>query len=231
MTIPLSSNAGFEGDDMSRKNDLTGNTYGKLKVISYAGSNKHKKATWLCKCLCGKEIIVIGSDLARGHTQSCGCARTETIRAFNAATKTKHGYATHPAYNVWKKMIGRCYNCKNKNYHQYGGRGITVYQEWLNNPKSFVIWAENSGYKKGLQIDRIDNDGNYEPSNCRWATPKTNNRNRGNNVHLTINGVTKTQIEWAEELGVHYTTLIRHRNNGTLECFVNQIQKTIKQTE
>lgn len=212
---------------MSKSNNLKGKTFGKLRVIDKIGSNKHQKTVWNCKCVCGKEISVTGSDLVRGHSQSCGCARKEAIRRFNVSNKTKHGYAKHPAYNIRKKILDRCYNPENKNYHQYGGRGIIVYEEWINNPEAFVVWAENNGYKKGLQIDRIDNNGNYEPANCRWTTSKINNRNRRDNVLITIDGVTKNQIEWAEELNVHYSTIWRHRKNGTIEKFIeNLIIKT-----
>lgn len=164
--------------------------------------------------------------LRKGHTKSCGCYRYDQLRDFNTKTKTVHGVATHDAYRgTYHKMISRCYNKKNKNYHQYGGRGITVCEAWLNDPSLFVSWAENNGYKRGLQLDRIDNNGNYEPDNCRFVTSKINNRNRRNNVFIEVDGEKKTQVEWIEELGCHMTTLIRHRKKGTVEDYIRKARK------
>lgn len=120
----------------------------------------------------------------------------------------KHGlYRNNAAlFNVWNTMKSRCENPNRQNYINYGGRGIKVCKEWCD-AKDFVIWALNNGYEKGLQLDRIDNDGNYEPSNCRWVTPKENSRNRRNTKHLTINGETKCVSEWCEIMNISKFTV------------------------
>ena len=109
-------------------------------------------------------------------------------------------------YNVWKTMLHRCNNPKRQKYKDYGGRGIEVCTEW-NDPNCFMDWAEMNGYTSGLQLDRIDNNGNYCPENCRWVTPKENSRNRRNTVYLTVNGASKSVAEWCEMLHVSQYTV------------------------
>ncbi len=205
---------------MAKIKNEKGNTYGRLTVVDYYGTDKHNKAQWYCLCECGKGTVAIGAELRSGHTKSCGCLRPKATGESNRQTKVKHGVANQPLYNVWKKMINRCCDSSNKNYHQYGGRGITVCPEWANDPAAFVKWGLKNGYKKGLQIDRRDNGRGYAPENCRFTTSKTNNRNRRDNVVITALGESKTQAEWAEVLGVHFTTLLRHRKRGDVEQFV-----------
>lgn len=115
-----------------------------------------------------------------------------------------HGYSsTHPKlFGTWETMRSRCNNPARDKYKDYGGRGIKVCDEWNNSAEAFCKWALNNGYKEGLQIDRIDNNGNYEPSNCRFVTPKQNSRNRRNTVTLTINGETKCIAEWCESIKI-----------------------------
>ena len=128
--------------------------------------------SWLCKCECGVEVVVLGASLRSGNTASCGCLHKESITKI----KTTHGLCKHPLYIVWKNMRIRCTSLGNKSYLNYGGRGIAVCDRWLESFENFyndVI----GGYKKGLQLDRIDNDGNYEPSNCRWVTRNQNQMN------------------------------------------------------
>ena len=109
-------------------------------------------------------------------------------------------------YSLWRTMIHRCYNPKRESYPRYGGSGIEVCEDWKD-PIKFMDWAEFNGYKEGLQIDRIDNYGNYCPENCRWVTPKENSRNKRNNVNITINGETKTVAEWCEKIPVSKYTV------------------------
>lgn len=120
----------------------------------------------------------------------------------------KHGLFRNNSalFNVWQTMIGRCENPNRSKYKDYGGRGIKVCDEWRT-AKNFVIWALNNGYHPGLQIDRIDNNGNYCPENCRFVTPKKNSRNRRNTKRLTVKGETKTVVEWCEQLGVSQYTV------------------------
>lgn len=120
----------------------------------------------------------------------------------------KHGacYRNKKLYTLWQTMIHRCEDKKRAKYNDYGGRGISVCKEW-HDPNVFMDWAFENGYEEGLQIDRINNDGNYEPSNCRWVTLKENTRNRRNTVYLTINGETKCVSEWCETLEISPNTI------------------------
>ena len=127
----------------------------------------------------------------------------------------KHGKSNDPIYGVWKNMKGRCFNEKDHNYKNYGARGISVCEEWLN-PETFFKWASENGYRRGLSLDRIDNNGNYSPENCRWADNVEQGRNRRTNVIIEYKGQSKSIADWAEETGIGYTTLVeRHRNGWT----------------
>lgn len=199
---------------VSEIKNMVGAKCGRLLVLERAADTPQKQAQWLCRCDCGNTSVVRGSSLRSGRTQSCGCIKIEqTIRQF-----TTHGCAKknnrHPLYGVWGSMKRRCYSPKSQYYPIYGGRGITVCDEWINDFSAFFKWALEHGYKKGLQLDRIDNDGNYEPDNCRFATSKTNNLNRRSNHLLEINGETKTIQEWAEESGIARYTIFNRWKSG-----------------
>lgn len=152
--------------------DITGQRFNHLIVIQYVG-----KSHWLCKCDCGKETVVFTGHLKDGHTTSCGC-HLNHIRA-NRQCHFKHGLRNHRIYRIWIGMKKRCYDRSDPKYYRYGGRGITICDDWLNNPKVFYDWAMRNGYKDDLTIDRINNDGNYEPNNCRWTTNLIQSHNRG----------------------------------------------------
>jgi len=159
--------------------DLTGQKYGRLTVISFDGISKNGAARWLCKCKCNKLVSVAASNLRLSRTRSCGCLQRERTRA----SEYKHGHAATRKgvasieYRAWLSMKGRCYNKKVLAYDRYGGRGISVCERWRN---SFPNFLADMGPKPSpeLSLDRIDNDGNYEPSNCRWATAKQQNNNQ-----------------------------------------------------
>lgn len=174
---------------MSKIIDITGKKYGKLTVISYFGKKK-----WLCKCDCGNECIVLGYSLKIGNTKSCGCYRKEL--------NTKHNLSRSRIYRIYNKMKRRCYSVKDERYISYGGRGIKVCDEWLNDKKKFFEWAINNGYKDTLTIDRIDNNKGYCPENCRWITNKDQQRNKTNNIIITYKSYSKCYSEWAELLKV-----------------------------
>ena len=159
---------------MSKINDLTGKKFGKLTVIKYYGSNKYGRALWLCVCDCGNTKIARGGTLISNATKSCGCYNSESAKK----RFTKHNLSNTKLYKVWQGMKTRCYDKNFIYYCNYGARGITICDEWKNNFMTFYNWAMANGYKEGLTIDRINNDGIYEPSNCKWSTRAEQNRNK-----------------------------------------------------
>lgn len=191
--------------------NLLGQRFGRLLVVERMPNNKRKQAVWKCRCECGNEIIVEAGHLRSGHTQSCGCFQRDRDIEYH----TTHGMGGTKLFRVFHCMKGRCYNPTDKKYHRYGARGIKICDEWLNDPSVFFEWAIQNGYKNGLSIDRIDNDGNYCPENCRWVDNKTQANNKSNNVIIEHNGVSKTISEWAEELGISYSAVKSRIKCGT----------------
>lgn len=158
-----------------RRIDLTGNKYARLSVEKYSHTDRRGQAFWLCKCECGKEVIVRGTYLRNGHTQSCGCFNIErTVETSKTHGNFLNGKQTR-IYGIWAGIKRRCLNPHVKAYKHYGRRGITLCDEWMSF-ETFMDWALSNGYKDNLTIDRISGDGNYEPSNCRWITRSENSR-------------------------------------------------------
>ena len=180
--------------------NLTGQRFGKLIVIKRA-ENKDKETKWLCKCDCGKETVVFSANLLRNHTKSCGCLK------FQQGRNIKHGFSGTSLNGIFFGIKSRCYVKSCKEYKYYGGRGIKMCDEWLNNQKSFYDWAINNGYKKGLTIERINVNGNYEPNNCKWIERKEQSKNRRTNISITYNGETRILSDWSKIAGIDYRTI------------------------
>lgn len=164
--------------------DLTGMRFGRLTVLNRIENDKHGCARWHCVCDCGNEVYPSASSLRTGHTKSCGCLRRERI----VESVLIHNESHSRLYGIWQSMKRRCFNKNFKHYHLYGGRGIKIHSEWIDDFGSFRDWALSNGYEEGLTLDRIDNDGNYEPSNCRWITMHEQARNKRTNVIVTYHG-------------------------------------------
>jgi hypothetical protein len=198
------------------KLDLIGQTFNRLTVISEA-ETKNNFSYWNCICECGKETTVLGSSLKNGNTKSCGCLKKET--------HTKHGMHLNELYPIWNSMKSRCLNQDAHDYKNYGARGITVCQRWLDIHNFIEDMGERPS--KYHSIDRIDVNGNYEPSNCRWATPKEQSNNTRSNRYITFEGRTQTLTQWSEELGINSEALNSRLENGwTIEdAFTTSITK------
>lgn len=195
---------------MSKFIDLTGKVFGRLRVLERDKGANSKQVTWMCICDCGQKTAVLGYHLRSGHTQSCGCLCKERI----SEIKKTHGLRKSPIYAVWANMKNRCLNPNVRAYKDYGARGIAVCREWLTDFQAFHDWCLANGYKRGLEIDRIDNDGGYRPGNCRFVTPQKNGRNKRNNRLFEFNGKVRSLAEWAEYIQVPYNTLQTRVNLG-----------------
>lgn len=187
---------------MSKRKELTNTRFERLLVIKRVESNFKGNARWLCRCDCGKEIIVLTYSLTSGHTKSCGCYSHDKFKE----SITTHGQRHTKLYSIWCGMKQRCYNERHENYLYYGGNGIEICEEWANNFVAFMDWAMQNGYKEPLEIDRKDSNGNYEPENCKWSTRTEQVRNRSNTVFITFNCQKKTLKEWCEIFKVNYKT-------------------------
>ena len=197
---------------MSKKfKDLTGDVFGRLTVETVVGKSKNGHYLWSCQCECGNTTKVTSSCLISGHTRSCGCFQKE--RAF--VSNLTHGHSKNGkvsrTYKTWYSMIQRCNNPNSRGYERYGGRGIHVCDRWL----LFENFLEDMGEApKKLTIDRIKNEGNYEPENCMWLDHKGQMRNTTRNRMITYKGKTQCLFAWAEELGFNADTARFRLNRG-----------------
>ena len=195
--------------------DLTGQKFGRLTVVSFSSKDKNHHLYWNCVCECGTNRRVAGCALKRGLTQSCGCLSREKA-SFRAKQRQKteqrltrktHGLKHCRLYGVWSDIKKRCNNPNSHIYKHYGGRGISICDEWSNNFKAFYDWAMANGYDENAQkgectIDRIDVNGNYEPSNCRWVSMEVQAKNKSTNHYLEMNGEKHTISDWSRILNI-----------------------------
>lgn len=210
----------------TRGRDLTGLVFGRLTAIKLNHRDNNSNSFWLCKCICGNKSVVRIGDLTSGNTTSCGCYRTERSNEALIKRSITHGETGTRLYNIWRSMKQRCNYKKHIGYERYGGRGIGICDEWNNSYESFKDWAMFSGYEDNLTIDRINNDGNYEPNNCRWVDHRSQANNRRYNKKLSYKGEVLTISEWAEKLGVNKSTLsMRLRSGWSVE---DTLEKTVR---
>lgn len=208
------------------KEIMIGTTFNNLTVVEDLGMVLNPD--WACKkklhllrllCKCGNESIVPLSALNSGITKSCGCLRKEIL----GTIRIKHGLYKHPLFRIWLGINKRCSNINDSIFKNYGGRGIKVCEDWRNDFLAFYNWAIEHKWQKGLQIDRIDNNGGYEPSNCRIVTPKENCNNKRNNRIWEYDGMRLTVTQWGELKGIEFGTLHSrvYRYNWTIERALN----------
>jgi hypothetical protein len=186
---------------MGKLVDLTGKRFGKWLVQYRSPQNLHGKPAWVCVCDCGGKGVVSGSVLRMGESTSCGCYQKSLAAKNLGEAASKHRAHNTPEYFRWLNMKARCNNPNNPAYANYGGRGISVCARW---DKSFDAFMSDVGERPTPEhsLDRIDNDGNYEPNNVRWATSQEQANNRRNNMKVEFNGETKTIAEWARVAGI-----------------------------
>lgn len=186
--------------------DLTGKRFGRLQVIERA-SDKHRGVRWKCQCDCGNIKVVGRQPLVDGNTRSCGCLNQEKRRE----RTTTHGYHGTKTYRAWKSMMARCETASASHFEYYGGRGIKVCERWHR----FENFIEDMGEcPPEMSLDRIDTNGNYEKTNCRWATREQQCNNKRDNHNLTWNGKTHTLKQWSTILGINYSTIRARVNRG-----------------
>lgn len=185
--------------------DITGQIFERLTVLGPVGKSSNRQILWLCHCICGKQTVTTRGNLIYGHTKSCGC---KNIDAIIKRSKT-HGMSKSPLYKTWNRIIERCTNSNHEHFSYYGGRGIKVHETWLTAFQMFYNHVSKLPYfeRNGYTLDRINNDGDYEPGNVRWATKNQQARNKRTNHIYTYKGKSQCLATWAEEYNLTYPTL------------------------
>lgn len=181
---------------MSIKVDRSGQVFGRLTLLNRVTTGDGR-SRYLCKCSCGAEKIILASSIVGGKTKSCGCFRAEST----SNNMRSHGYSGRRLYKIWTGMRSRCHNPSVHAYKDYGGRGISICDQWADF-KHFKQWADKNGYRDDLTIERIDVNGNYEPSNCCWIKREFQSRNTRTTTYYTLSGDKRPLIEWCELFGV-----------------------------
>ncbi|CAC8663483.1 MULTISPECIES: hypothetical protein [Staphylococcus] len=205
--------------------DKTNERHGRLKVIGISDKRSGRKTYWNCLCDCGNKVTVRSDCL--GTTKSCGCLK-KTKAPLNLGKTNLHGLTHHPVYGRWNAMINRCENPNTLAYKNYGERGIKVCDEW-HDLKEFIRWSEENGFNNKLTLERIDVNGNYEPSNCKWIPMKEQYYNKRTSVYHTYNGETKTTMQWTHELNIPLHKVSKYKKNNI--PFVDLIREYKDNTE
>ena len=218
----------ISGGTVSKVIPMTGRTFGRLTVVGLYDIRDNQRR-YMCKCVCGNETVVYGSNLRGGTTKSCSCLTKEPyIRG-----RMTHGLKNNRSYNTWVAMIARCSDARNADYRDYGGRGIKVCNRWRD---SVIAFVEDMGERpRGMSIDRIDNNGDYTPTNCRWGTAGEQSRNKRNTITVMYGGESKCLKDWAldKRSVVKYTTLYARitKHGWDIGAALTTPPRTIKRME
>lgn len=197
---------------MGKFKNLAGQKFGRLTAV--LPEMKKDRVYWVCKCDCGNSTLVSASNLTTGQVRSCGCLKREFASAVASARNKTHGMFGSRLYKIWSGMVCRCENAKHPYYERYGGRGIRICDEWRNDNSSFFEWALENGYRDGLTIDRISNDGDYEPGNCRFVSVKQQQLNKSSNTIVSVGGLDLPITEMCEVLNMSYPTVAGRIKRG-----------------
>ena len=222
-----------KGENMKAKEKynrtLEGERFGRLVVISAQSEKLNSNTKWNCVCDCGNKTASLAYNLLNGKSTSCGCLRKERASKFVTNKNYKHGSCKTRLYSIWHSMKCRCYYKGDRCYATYGGKGITICDEWRNDFAAFQRWANANGYSDDLTIDRIDVQKGYSPDNCRWATDKEQANNKENTVFITYDGCTKSLSKWAEKFSIPRHVLysrIMHCGWDVKRAFTTPLQRS-----
>lgn len=181
--------------------------YWTVNSVNYKTENNRIRAYAVCTCICGKQKSVRVDGILRGQSTNCGCKRFQNINIRHGGSKTR-------IYHIWQGMKARCLNPKNPEYKNYGGRGISVCDAWLEDFINFKDWAFNNGYTENLTIERINVNGNYEPDNCTWIAKSEQLKNTTKTIFITYNGETLCAMDWSKKLGIPNNVIINRYKSG-----------------
>lgn len=200
-------NMKYEKADMRFVKDLRRQKFGRLTVLDNEPIRIKKQTYWNCKCMCGNEGYIYAGNLTTGKIRSCGCLLSEhrkELFKYAISSVKKYPDNSKRLYSIYRDMKFRCFNKNSNSYKYYGGKGVTICSEWLEDFMNFYNWAMSNGYEENLTIDRVDYNGNYTPNNCRWITQKQQMNNMSRNHLIEINGQVKTISEWADYYELPY---------------------------
>lgn len=199
--------------------EMLGKKYGRLLITGFESEikNGHYRTYLLCKCDCGADVRIRKDGVLNGAVVSCGCNKKEKAHFSglkHAQSCITHGMTKTRLFSIWRSMKARCYNKTCGGFQNYGGRGITVCDDWKNSFEKFRDWAISNGYKDNLSIDRINVNGNYEPSNCRWVTMLDQQSNKTTSHYITYQNKTLTLSQWSRELNIPTSTIYNRIRRG-----------------